>query len=1611
MEHNAMGMDPCDNQNDAIFNITTDKRTHVDARTGLFEAHVPLPSVTGNVGYGPVVDLSLYYSPVVNNHAALGDGWSFAFTTWYEKNSDLTLHTGEALRVEKGKDLVTPAVMVTWSDGGNTLTVERKDGRVEILRKPEAGRVWVPARLTTDGYRYLDFTWATVAQTVGKDTYHQVRLTGIHDPDRTLLDVSYGPDETLPAKVTLTFWPETNETLQFVLDIKDVALQSVTAPEGTKTTFGYLEHPTCGWLLNAVETFEGLKEDVAYADNGLKFKDDPKLSALPAVSTHSISPRACGEPIIDVYTYSWRDQSSRKDVPRAYVHYQTEVERAGRTTVYSYRKDHSLLSEYTVEGSHRQLKTFKDSANASHPSDIMKSVKTILDRVEVKSDYSHINRDGLCLKMDRSAYSIFTYDAPSTPAGTESEFRQTYITSETSGSIDNFATPRDSRDMEKIVRGLRPLLRKSYRYRNISGLNRKKPSFISTDISVGSVSNDHALMGQSIDYFENDDELKGRHRRIMTGNIENPGSLASETIECVEFAYALDATRHSITTTTGRSRGGISRTCIETRSFLSGRILEQIDADGNRTDYDYDMHGRLSARTTCAQSTVYKETTGYSYPTIGRIEIMESDGRKRAIESDGRDNTVREQLWHEPTLTWRDVSSNTYDKFGRKNMSLSHDYLSDGLIVTEKCTFEYDFDGNECCCSFSDGRKTFNTYDPLSRTRNEWTGRATDKQRTRTTYNRNGTINEIDRIDQHGRSYQRLAFRYTAAGAIESIETSENDSKRYVSHEYDAVGRTIREDHAAGDSVHSYVYTYQTDWSNSSPIKIEKLDGNTICTLGERTFDPWGRVISITRAGLSETYAYEGAKAVPDSKKFADGNTIYYKYISELGNSLAKITDASGLHEKHFEYAHGQQRTSVAAEGEALLACDHDLDDQVIKARVKVRGGTEKTIRQNWSPGGRLLSETDVLGKITSYRYNELGQRDRTYSGELITTHEYDERGHLSKETVSLGADTVTVVYAFDNLGHETARSFHHSSGYELSIERRHMGARLMGTRIVERNRIKSRHDYTYTVEGRIASCISSGEWLPRNPKGKPIDHQFYSYDSLGNVTERISFFGSDACVSTYTYDELFLNRLTSVEHSHADYRHASELEYDANGRVTRDSSGKKYAYDWLGRLVKAGSRLYSYDAMDRLATTGKNEEELHLIYNGPQLRGEYGSAGQARYFEPGSLACTLQRVQRSGVNRTLFEFRDDDGTVLVTYDATANTATYHAYSAYGEHTSEEADSLSGFNGEYRDAQNDQYPLGQGYRTYDPDSMRFQAPDDASPFGRGGPNAYAYCGGDPVNISDPSGHWGSIGSGKVNRGLRAIWGDRLPGPLSMGSGGALIGTIIWSGLGVVTAIMTGGASLALSAALVGVAFVASATAIASVVVADTNPELAAILGWVSLGFTVAGGVASLAKKVGEFAMKIGRSGMAVARNAYHRVAVAVSRSRAHGVRSVFRSRASAYRPSAAEGYDSLEQLGEVRPPASPTGALVFSSIEDGYSAAFDFTLPPPEQRGAFLSLLDKVNDALNVGDINTVVCTVTGVLGNAGYFDSEQDAFINGNINNSTWLPWGSFNLGRYGSR
>lgn len=84
--------------------------------------------------------------------------------------------------------------------------------------------------------------------------------------------------------------------------------------------------------------------------------------------------------------------------------------------------------------------------------------------------------------------------------------------------------------------------------------------------------------------------------------------------------------------------------------------------------------------------------------------------------------------------------------------------------------------------------------------------------------------------------------------------------------------------------------------------------------------------------------------------------------------------------------------------------------------------------------------------------------------------------------------------------------------------------------------------------------------------------------------------------------------------------------------------------------------------------------------------------------------------------------------------------ASYSSYTPYGYRATINAGSRIAYAGEWLELLFDGYFLGNGYRLYSTVLMRFISPDSLSPFGRGGLGSYCYCGNDPINNVDPSGH-------------------------------------------------------------------------------------------------------------------------------------------------------------------------------------------------------------------------------------------------------------------------------
>lgn len=170
---------------------------------------------------------------------------------------------------------------------------------------------------------------------------------------------------------------------------------------------------------------------------------------------------------------------------------------------------------------------------------------------------------------------------------------------------------------------------------------------------------------------------------------------------------------------------------------------------------------------------------------------------------------------------------------------------------------------------------------------------------------------------------------------------------------------------------------------------------------------------------------------------------------------------------------------------------------------------------------------------------------------------------------------------------------------------------------------------------------------------------------------------------------------------------------------MARQTQLCRYAYDPLDRLASrtplAAAVKRDFYRSDRLATQIQGAEQRSFVHHDNQLLAQHAVVGKLA-----STALTATDSQASVLHV------DDTDIVYAPFGHREPLAILSG--------------LPGFNGQQLDPVTGHYLLGNGYRAYNPTLMRFNTPDSLSPFGEGGLNTYAYCAGDPVNRSDPSGH-------------------------------------------------------------------------------------------------------------------------------------------------------------------------------------------------------------------------------------------------------------------------------
>ncbi len=290
---------------------------------------------------------------------------------------------------------------------------------------------------------------------------------------------------------------------------------------------------------------------------------------------------------------------------------------------------------------------------------------------------------------------------------------------------------------------------------------------------------------------------------------------------------------------------------------------------------------------------------------------------------------------------------------------------------------------------------------------------------------------------------------------------------------------------------------------------------------------------------------------------------------------------------------------------------------------------------------------------------------------------------------------------------------------------------------------------------------------------------------------------------------------------------------------------------------LSRGLQHYRYDGVGMLAGKSDVDRDSWCFWHAGdvvnEVRRRAAETWWLTWLRGGDLP-VAEIVQGQG-GRTSLLAASISGSVVIEADHEARPVVYTPYGDRGGNDTTAGQVAFGFNGEMLDATSGYYLLGpEHHRPYHPALGMFLAPDRASPFGSGGLNTLAYCAGDPINRTDPSGHFWKwvIGAVAVVIGIAAV-------VATAGAAATAIGGIA-AGLGV-----SKSGAAAIAATTLGVAGVAAESG-SLVAHATGNENAGNILGWVGLGLGVAGMASAVApvvakavaKGVGKAAGKISR---------------------------------------------------------------------------------------------------------------------------------------------------------
>jgi len=626
--------------------------------------------------------------------------------------------------------------------------------------------------------------------------------------------------------------------------------------------------------------------------------------------------------------------------------------------------------------------------------------------------------------------------------------------------------------------------------------------------------------------------------------------------------------------------------------------------------------------------------------------------------------------------------------------------------------------------------------------------------------------------------------------------------------------------------------------------------------LGQQSFDGLGRQLSVDVGGRITTFEYQTGQLPPSANTLPDDKRIDFTYEPKLDDRLLTIHPV-GEAANSFTYHKDLGLTASVSGPLGKHEMTYTASGKPLKDTWEVDSKKHVTTWR-FSLNSLLLGFLDANDTDHQRHHDDLGRLVKVVTGNVIAEFTYDDfsRPQVLTTTDSSNSNRLIQTLTYDSLGREHTRTFAATVGSATRTS-------VQTLTYTDLDQLESRHwqdatrqgkeTFAYDLRGRLTTYTAEPGVAPEDPFGNRIIKQEFTLNFLDGYDQVVSTFadGSED-TAQYTYSNAKdPTQVSAISHTHPRPERI-ELTYDACGRVIADSLGRRMTWDAQDRLIRVDylGKLcrYAYDPSGNLSDRVLDGELSRSFFSGGQLTHEQTANQVLERIGDGGALFALNRITNGVRQRTTLLGSDAQGSVRIEADSEVRS---RHYTAHGAEPEAEANSPYGYTGERREPLSGWY-IPAGYRPYDPLLMIFLSPDSESPFGRGGLNPYAYCGGAPVNRVDPDGHawwtWVLVGVGTA-LGIAAV-------VASFGTAAPAFAAIAVGNF----AALTASGVTAMGVTTLGAISVASGAAGTLMEATGKDEKAASALGWISLGTGLAGNALEIAPAAAvKLATKLGRS--------------------------------------------------------------------------------------------------------------------------------------------------------